>query len=269
MGFGECCGRSRGKVASAVYCAVMSGQSSVAKPGRKLCPHVIIEGTRLTWKTELAFALQEHPRITGPRRYRYHCPVISAEWCAFTNTPWGRGMINFQPEETALALEANRAWMRVLELQPYYAWIIDRWHLSTQVHQAVVHGHVLDYGWLEGRLARLNFHVVLCTRADATFAAARERRLRVSGNPRQYDDLDVFVAEQRAFRRAAAACGLPVLEVDVGDDDVAGAAERVADWLTERGALWLRDGLVPHVSESAQEEPDELHGSSGSVRTSD
>ena len=61
----------------------------------KLCPKVILEGTRLTFKTEIAFALNEHPRIVGPRKYRYHSPLISAEWCGFTNVPWGRGLVNF------------------------------------------------------------------------------------------------------------------------------------------------------------------------------
>ncbi len=57
--------------------------------GAKLCPKIILEGTRLTFKTEIAFVLNEHPRIVGPRKYRYHSPLISAEWCAFTNFPWG------------------------------------------------------------------------------------------------------------------------------------------------------------------------------------
>ena len=43
----------------------------------KLTPKIILEGTRLTHKTDLAFALNEHPAIVGPRRYRYHSPVIS------------------------------------------------------------------------------------------------------------------------------------------------------------------------------------------------
>jgi len=61
----------------------------------KLTPKIILEGTRLTFKTDIAFALNEHPRIVGPRKYRYHSPLISGEWCAFTNFPWGRGLINF------------------------------------------------------------------------------------------------------------------------------------------------------------------------------
>ena len=46
----------------------------------------------------------------GSRKYRYHSPLISAEWCTFTNVPWGRGPINFEtPEEEALAMETYEA----------------------------------------------------------------------------------------------------------------------------------------------------------------
>ena len=44
--------------------------------GNKLCPKVIFEGTRLTFKTEIAFELNEHPRIMGPGKYRCHSPLI-------------------------------------------------------------------------------------------------------------------------------------------------------------------------------------------------
>jgi hypothetical protein len=39
------------------------------------------------------------------------------------------------------------------------------------------------------------------------------------------------------MRRVAARSRLPVLEIDVSDDDVAGAANRVADWLEATGGL--------------------------------
>ena len=110
----------------------------------KLCPHLILEGTRLTHKTDIAFALNEHPRVVGPRKYRYHSPVISAEWCAFTNVPWGRGLINFEPAEEALALETYATWARLFELQRYYSWIVDRFHLSTIVYQRRVRGREFE-----------------------------------------------------------------------------------------------------------------------------
>ena len=59
----------------------------------KLTPKIILEGTRLTHKTDLVFAINDHPRIVGPKKYRYHSPIISAEWCTFNNVPWGRGPI--------------------------------------------------------------------------------------------------------------------------------------------------------------------------------
>lgn len=205
---------------------------------KKLCPKVILEGTRLTHKTDLAFALDEHPRIVGPRRYRYHSPIISAEWCAFTNVPWGRGLINFGPEEEELAFETYRTWVRLFELQRYYSWIIDRFHLSTRAYQHIHHGRAYDFDWLEARLVALGFRIVFCWRDPATFAAARRDRLEVSGNPSQYDDLEPFLREQEMMAELVEGSKLPALRVDVSDGEIGGAADRVADWLEETGGLW-------------------------------
>ena len=205
---------------------------------RKLVPKVIIEGTRLTHKTDLAFALNEHPRVVGPRRYRYHSPLVSAEWCAFTDVPWGRGLVNFAPEEEALAMETYATWVRLFELQRHYSWIVDRFHVSTRVYQLQARGKDYDFRWLEDRLRPLGFRLVLCTRRPDTFAAARAERLRISGKPSQYDDLGPFVREQELFRRCVRESTLPALELDVSDDDVPRAADRVADWLEATGGLW-------------------------------
>ena len=208
----------------------------------KLTPKIVLEGTRLTHKTDIAFALNEHERIVGPRRYRYHSPLISAEWCGFSPTPWGRGLINYAPDEEPRAMETYATWARLFELLPHYSWIVDRFHLSTRAQQLVSTGRAPDFGWLEDRIRPLGFHVVLCTRHPDTFAAARERRLAISGRPRQYDDLAVFVAEQDLLRRLATESTLPVLELDVSDDDVDGACERVADWMASTGGLWAPAG---------------------------
>ncbi len=60
----------------------------------KLYTKIILEGTRLTFKTEIAFALNEHRRIIGLRHYRYFSPITPTEWCAFTNYPRNRDLIN-------------------------------------------------------------------------------------------------------------------------------------------------------------------------------
>ncbi len=205
----------------------------------KLCPKVILEGTRLTHKTDLAFALNEHPRLVGPRKYRYHSPLISAEWCGFTNHPWGRGLVNFNPDEEERALETYATWARLFELLPYYSWFVDRFHLSTQAFQQQARGRTPDFGWLEQRLLPLGFRIVLCTRQPQDFPRAREARLQISGNPSQYDDLEPFLREQDLLRRLAAESLLPVLELDISDDDLPRAADRVADWLEATGGLTL------------------------------
>lgn len=209
--------------------------------GEKLCPKVILEGTRLTYKTEIAFALNEHPRVVGPRKYRYHSPIISAEWCAFTNYPWGRGLINFNPEEEERTMETYRTWVRLFELQRYYSWIVDRFHLSTSMFQWMTYQKKYDFTWLEERLLPLNFHLVFCTRSEESFQVARAERLKVSGNPAQYDDLGKFIEEQAYMRELVAASRLSSVEVDVSDNDVAHAADTIADWLQSNGGLYMHD----------------------------
>lgn len=206
-------------------------------PG-KLCPKIILEGTRLTFKTEIAFALNDHPRIVGPRKYRYHSPIISAEWCAFTNFPWGRGLINFEPQEEDRAMETYRTWARLFELQKYYSWIIDRFHISTQMYQLKTYGKNYDFSWLEQKLDALGFHLVFCTRSDESFKKAREERIKVSGNPSQYDDLNIFREEQKIMRDLIKQSILPTLEIDMSGNDISHAVENIADWLESIGGLW-------------------------------
>jgi hypothetical protein len=207
----------------------------------KLVPKIILEGTRLTFKTDIAFALNEHPRIVGPRKYRYHSPLISAEWCAFTNVPWGRGLINFEPHEEALAMETYATWVKLFELQKYYSWIVDRFHLSTRMYQWMTYGRDYDFRWLEECLVPLGFRLVLMTRSPDSFAAARAERLKVSGNPSQYDDLQLFINEQELIRKLAAESILPRLELDISDNDIPRAVEQIADWMESTGGLWMKD----------------------------
>lgn len=204
----------------------------------KMTPKIILEGTRLTFKTDIAFALNEHPRIVGPRKYRYHSPVISAEWCAFTNFPWGRGLINFEPQEEARAIETYQTWVRLFELLRYYSWIVDRFHISTQAYQLTARDKFYDFLWLEERLLPLGFRLVFCTRTPKSFEAARSERLKVSGNPSQYDDLQVFVKEQELIQRLISKSILPTLTVDVSDDNVPNAVEKIAAWLEQTGGLF-------------------------------
>jgi len=206
----------------------------------KLCPKIILEGTRLTFKTEIAFALNEHPRIVGPRKYRYHSPLISAEWCAFTNFPWGRGLINFEPHEEERAMETYGTWMKLFELLPYYSWIIDRFHLSTRMYQLQNRNKDYDFLWLEERLLNTGFHLVFCKRSEESFEEARKERLKVSGNPSQYDNLQPFIDDQILMEKLVEKSILPLLKLNISDNNVSGAADKIADWMEETGGLWAR-----------------------------
>jgi hypothetical protein len=204
----------------------------------KLTPKIILEGTRLTKKTDLAFALNEHPRIVGPRKYRYHSPLVSAEWCAFTNFPWGRGLINFEPQEEQQAMETYHTWLRLFELQRYYSWVVDRFHISTMMHQQLYCGRTYDLRWIEERLLPLGFHLIFCRRSPESFVAAREERLKVSGNPSQYDDLSLFIKEQELIESLCRRSIIPTLILDVSSSEIPELCDTVADWMEGRGGLF-------------------------------
>ena len=137
-------------------------------------------------------------------------------------------------------METYHTWLRLFELLRFYSWIVDRFHISTRVYQRRTHEKDLDFHWLEARLSSLGFHVVLCVRSPESFSTARTERVKVSGNPSQYDDLGVFVSEQEMMRRIVGESILPTMELDVSDDDVNGGADRIARWLENTGGLHWR-----------------------------
>jgi hypothetical protein len=207
----------------------------------KLCPKIILEGTRLTGKTDLAFALNEHPRLVGVRKYRYHSPIISAEWNGFTKSPWGASLINFEPQYEGIVLETYRTWAKLFELYRYYSWVVDRFHISTQAWQRIYANKNYDFAWLERRLAKLGFRLVFCWRSPDSFEEARRRRLKISGNPSQYDDLSIFLREQEVVQEFVDQSLLPKLVVDVTDNRIDRVVKQVADWLEATGGLTAQD----------------------------
>jgi len=138
-------------------------------------------------------------------------------------------------------METYGTWLRLFELQRYYSWIIDRFHLSTQVYQMTHRGKDYDFAWLEDRLQPLGFHIILCTRATESMAEAREQRLKVSGNPSQYGNLRHFVEEQTLFRKMVRHSKLPWIEIDVSDSNVSRAVDSIADWMSSVGGLWAKE----------------------------
>jgi hypothetical protein len=204
----------------------------------KLCPKIILEGTRLTFKTEIAFELNQHPEVVGKRKYRYHSPIISAEWCAFTNYPWGRGIINFEPHEENKAMETYATWIKLFELLRYYSWIIDRFHISTKMAQLKLYGKHYDFSWLEERLTAIGFRLVFLTRSPDSFETAKKERLKISGNPSQYNDISAFIKEQELLNELISKSILPKITIDISDNNIEKATNSNAASLKDYGGLY-------------------------------
>jgi len=138
-------------------------------------------------------------------------------------------------------METYATWAKMFELQKYYSWIVDRFHISTISYQKQIHNKEYDFQWLEEKLLPLNFRIVFCTRTPESFETAREERLKVSGNPSQYDDLEPFIREQELMRQLIDKSMLPSLTLDISNNNVHAAVERVADWLEETNGLYMTD----------------------------
>ena len=87
----------------------------------------------------------------------------------------------------------------------------------------------------------MNFRIIFCIRSTESFEAAREERLKVSGNPSQYNDLRPFVREQELMGELIAKSMLPNLTLDISDNNIPNAVECVADWLEQSGGLYMTD----------------------------
>lgn len=138
-------------------------------------------------------------------------------------------------------METYATWARLFELNNYYSWIVDRFHISTRAHQLTTYGTDYDFRWLEDRLLPLGFVLVFMTRTPDSFAAARAERLKISGSPTQYDDLDRFVQEQILMTRLMGESILPTLTLDISDNNVPAAVETIADWMEHSNKLYLPD----------------------------
>ena len=134
-----------------------------------------------------------------------------------------------------------RTWLSLFQQIRYYSWIVDRFHISTQTYQFINYGKIYDFAWLEQSLKELDFRLIFCTRRWNLFENARIERVKVSGNPSQYDDLQVFIHEQEVMERFIEASTLDSLRLDVSDNNIIGAVETIADWMENTGGLYASD----------------------------
>lgn len=79
----------------------------------------------------------------------------------------------------------------------------------------------------------LHFRLILRTRSPDSVVAARAKRLPVSGKPEQYVDLTRFLGEQEQMGELVSLSKLPLLWINVSDNDVSRTFEGIADWVEE------------------------------------
>lgn len=206
-------------------------------------PKILLEGTHLTRKTDIAFALAEHVDVIGHRKRRWHIPLISAEWQTRsdrqpTKSEPGRSLIDYWESDIAWAADTYDTYVRLLELNPDYYWIIDRFHISTISHQKIAYGHDVDLAWVDQRLAALGVVLVHCRRDPNSFYAAREHRLTYSENPHNYDDLDAFAREQELMAAIVAGSKMATYTVDVTDGDIDRIAAEIIGQVKNLGLFY-------------------------------
>ena len=80
------------------------------------------------------------------------------------------------------------------------------------------------------------------------FEKARQRRLAISSNPSQYEDLEIFLREQEVVQELFDRSLLPKMVVDVTEKSSDQMVTDVADWLEATGGLTDPD-LEPTVAE--------------------
>jgi hypothetical protein len=107
--------------------------------------------------------------------------------------------------------------------------------------QAAYRGRKYRFRWLEPCLSALGFRLIFCWRNPNSFAEAGARRLRISSNPSQYDDLTIFVPEREIFQQLVEDSAIPKLLVGVTERSLEERIDYIADWLGRPEALIRRN----------------------------
>ena len=106
------------------------------------------------------------------------------------------------------------------------------------------HHRKYDFRWLEDRLSALGFRLVLCYRRPETFLEARKERLKISGNPSQYNNLARIIREQELLFDAFRNSKLEKLMLDITDRTVASVADKITAWFEQSGTLCVDDKVT-------------------------
>ena len=190
---------------------------------------IIIEGLDFAKPKEIALALSKSPGFIGQNEDHRFTSVISAKWGNFRDFPWGKGLIDFVPDEANQVMKNYGVWVRLIELQLHYNWIIDRFHITTQQYQLHTHNFACDFKWLEERFLKLGFHLVHTTLNET---ALQERVLR-QNNDNGIPNIEEIFQLQNIAQEIVSNSILPHIELDISNLNIQATVANITDWYEE------------------------------------
>ena len=192
---------------------------------------IILEGTSWADTRGTALRLRENPRLVGQIGYNRYSTVISAVWGNFKDFPWGKGLVDFNPADETQAMANYNVWLRLIELQGSYNWILDRFHLTTQCYQRLYHDFHCDFKVLETRLMKLGFHLVYLTQSEPALMSA----FQAQGSPADRLKIMEVLKTQELMGQLVERSILPTLSLDISGMEPRETDENIIDWLEEVG----------------------------------
>ena len=190
---------------------------------------IIIEGTNYANTKKIALALSKYPQFIGQQENHRYTTVISAEWGNFRDFPWGKDLIGFDPNEKLQAMSNYSVWVRLIELQGIYNWIIDRFHITTKRYQWIMNKNECDFFWLEERLLKQGFHIV--------HMVQNEDELRQEIESRECNNIENefsgAIREQKLSQEIVSASILPTFELDISGLSVQDIVKIITEWYEE------------------------------------
>lgn len=190
---------------------------------------IIIEGTDFANTKDIALALSEYPPFIGQKEEHRYTTVISAKWGNFRDFLWGKDLIDYDPSEQTQTMKNYGTWVRLIELQGVYNWIIDRFHISTQQYQIKNNNHRCDFVWLEERFLKLAFHLVHVVQNEDVLQQVALGHKKINGDGK----FETVLQEQEIFREIVSNSILPKCEIDISELSIQETVKSITDWYEE------------------------------------
>ena len=79
--------------------------------------------------------------------------------------------------------------------------------------------------------------LIFCHRSSESFEFAPQQRLKINDHLSQYNNLEPFIREQALMEELVNKSKLPILKVDISDNDIPKAVTSIVDWMDSTGGL--------------------------------